>query len=154
MAWGSGADYLPGSARKEQPSASRLRSKSSLFEPVPKTIVTSRPWKEALKASADPERARKFLLQLASKAGEALQRFDPEAARLVVSLFSGSLAVSEWLIKHPEWLETIAPESLRNPRREQGLRREVNEWLEPALASRNHSEALSKLRSFHRRELM
>src|SRR4051812_44988795 len=154
MASGSGADYSLSSAQKEQPSALRLRSKSSPSEVVPKTILTASPWKEALKACADPQRAREFVLQLAAKAGHELSRFDAETARVIVSLFSGSLAVSEWLIQHPEWLDTLNPESLRNPRREQGLRREVSEWLEPALASGNHSEALSKLRLFHRRESM
>jgi len=121
---------------------------------VPKTLITASPWKEALKASAEPHRARDFLLQLAAHSLETLRGFSPEAARVLVSLFSGSVAVSEWLIKHPEWLSTLDPALLQNPRREQGLRREVNEWLDPAVAGGNHSEALAKLRLFQRRDLM
>jgi glutamate-ammonia-ligase adenylyltransferase len=121
---------------------------------VPKTLITASPWKEALKASAEPNRARVFLLQLAAHSLETLRGFSPEAARVLVSLFSGSVAVSEWLIKHPEWLSTLDPALLQNPRREQGLRREVNEWLDPAIAAGKHSEALAKLRLFQRRDLM
>jgi glutamate-ammonia-ligase adenylyltransferase len=121
---------------------------------VPKSLIDSPLWKAALKAAPDPRRARDFLVQLSGVASQELNGLTPERARILLALLSGSVAVSEWLIKHPEWLGMLHPELLQNSRREQGLRREVNEWLEPALQEGSYAEALAKLRLFHRRELV
>lgn len=109
-------------------------------------------WKKAIKASPDPDRATSFLKQLPRK-DDFLLRATPERARILAALLSGSIYISNGLIKHPERLRALDPELLRNPRREQGLRREVAAWLGPALQSRDHSVALAKLREFQQREL-
>ena len=43
---------------------------------------------------------------------------------------------------------------MRHPRREQGLRREVGEWLEPTLKAGDAQAVLARLRLFQQRELM
>ena len=92
-----------------------------------KSLTDSPPWKEAIKASADPLRATRFLDQLSAGKRDELARATPERARILAALFSGSVAVSETLIKNPDWLDLLAPDFLRHARREQGLRREVEE---------------------------
>ena len=63
--------------------------------------------------------------------------------------------MSALLVKHPEWLaQSLDAASLRFPRREQGLRREVHGWLAPALAARDDAGALARLRDFKQREMM
>jgi len=106
-------------------------------------------WSKALKASADPQRARHHLEMLAAtSAAAALGQASPEQARIVCALFSGSQALSGWLIAHPELLARLTPELLQHPRREQGLRREVNEWLTPLLEARDYAAGFSRLREF------
>ncbi|HMC27206.1 MAG TPA: bifunctional [glutamate--ammonia ligase]-adenylyl-L-tyrosine phosphorylase/[glutamate--ammonia-ligase] adenylyltransferase, partial [Verrucomicrobiae bacterium] len=121
---------------------------------MPKPLIDSSPWKEAIKTSADPKRAAAFLDKLATSKRDELTSATPERARILAVLFSGSVAVSETLIKHPDWLDLLDPDLLRHARREQGLRREVEEWLGPALKTRDYSGALTRLRLFHQRELM
>jgi len=59
------------------------------------------------------------------------------------------------LLAHPDWTtEVLAPERLQFPRQEQGLRREVNAWLTPALQSRDYAGALARLRQFKQREML
>jgi len=103
---------------------------------VPASLFNTPAWKQAIKACPDPGRAAGFLKQLVASRGSELGRATKETARILTALFSGSLAVSNWLIAHPDWLGALDPELLRNPRREQGLRREVDGWLEPALKVR------------------
>jgi len=133
---------------------------------VPKTLIQSAPWKQALTSSADPKRARDFLTQLATHSPERLAGFNPEAARILLAILSGSVALSGWLIKHPEWLSILDPELLRNARREQGIRRELREAIGLSEASsasaagltlttdHARSEAFSRIRLFQRRELL
>src|SRR6185436_7627802 len=99
-------------------------------------------------------RVRNFLNQLAAEKREQLQRFDAEQARILAALFSGSQALSAALIQHADWLSVFDLEVLRTPRREQGLRREVNGWLEAALERRDFLGGLSRLRLFQQRELL
>ena len=112
-------------------------------------------WKKALKGAADPQRARHYFdLLAASPSADQLQNISLEAAHLLATLWSGSVAMSNWLVKHPEWLDTLEPDRLHYPRQEQGLRREVEGWLSGALATRNYSDALAKLRQFKQREML
>ena len=112
-------------------------------------------WAKAVKASADPPRARHHLgLLAATGARPELERATAGQARVLCALFSGSLSLSGWLIAHPERLPGLSPELLQHPRREQGLRREVNEWLTPLLKARDYSGAFSRLRQFKQREML
>jgi len=87
-------------------------------------------------------------------AGDGLL-IDAQQARILAALFSGSQALGELLLKHPDWAGTLlAPASLAHPRKEQGLRREMAAILEPALSSKDYAGALSQLRVFKQREMM
>src|SRR5213596_3646509 len=85
-------------------------------------------WQQAIEASADPPLARQGFDRLkATEAAAALKKASPEQARILAALFSGSQALGELLLKHPDWLVlALDTELLRHPRQEQGLRREVN----------------------------
>jgi [glutamine synthetase] adenylyltransferase / [glutamine synthetase]-adenylyl-L-tyrosine phosphorylase len=117
-------------------------------------------WKTALAQCAVPERARAAWEQLRKVAVAQpslevlLPNVSPEQARVLCALWSGSEWATEWLTKHPEWLETLRVEKLERARQLQGLRREVEEWFGPLLASASHHEALSRLRQFRQREMI
>lgn len=112
-------------------------------------------WQPALKSCADPERAMRHLNLLAeTTASPVLEKASPDQARILCALFSGSQALSALLIAHPDWLASLTPEDLQFPRREQGLRREVEAWLKPLLKSADQSSAHSRLRQFKRREML
>jgi glutamate-ammonia-ligase adenylyltransferase len=114
------------------------------------------PWRAAVRGAADPARARQGLEHLAeTPAGTELRKVSPELARLLCALFSGSPASMALLEAHPEWLTTcLQPKALAHPRREEGLRREVNAWLRPALGARDYTGALGRLREFKQREMV
>ena len=113
-------------------------------------------WQQIIQASADPQRAKHGFDQLkATSATGPLRGASPEEARILAALFSGSQALGQLLLKHPDWLpQTLDAELLRHPRQEQGLRREVNGWLRPLLHSRDYSTALARLRLFKQREML
>jgi glutamate-ammonia-ligase adenylyltransferase len=112
-------------------------------------------WAKAVKACADPSRAKHFLKLLAeTSAGPVLQKASPEQCAILAALFSGSQASSTLLVAHPDWLELLAPEQLKFPRRKQGLLREVDWWLAPLLASRNYATAFTRIREFKQRQMM
>jgi [glutamine synthetase] adenylyltransferase / [glutamine synthetase]-adenylyl-L-tyrosine phosphorylase len=112
-------------------------------------------WQQAAKASADSTRAQRGFEQLAGASASVLDSISGEHARVLAALFAGSQAMSALLLRHPEWIGTVlAPENLLHPRREQGIRRESNAWLEPALQARDYSGAFSKLREFKQREML
>jgi glutamate-ammonia-ligase adenylyltransferase len=112
-------------------------------------------WAKALKASADPQRARHHLdLLAATSVATELGKAASEQARILCALFSGSQALSSFLVSHPELIGSLTPESLDHPRREQGLRREVNEWLVPCLEARDYATAFNRLREFKQREML
>jgi glutamate-ammonia-ligase adenylyltransferase len=69
-------------------------------------------------------------------------------------LFSGSQALSNLLMARPEWLPVLAPEALKFPRRKQGLRNEVNRWLQPLLTASDFGAALRNLREFKQRGML
>src|SRR5438132_7398011 len=111
---------------------------------------------QAIECAPAPDRVRKgFKSLLATNAAAALQKASPEHARIIAGLFSGSHAMGNRLLAHPDWVKAVLlPEYLEYPRLEQGLRREVNAWLQPALQARNYEAALAKLRQFKQRELL
>ncbi len=112
-------------------------------------------WPAAFAACADPQRARQFHERLvAAGAGALLREASPEAARVLCALFSGSQVLGEWLVQNPDWLpDLLDVDGLRFPRVDQGFRREIAAWLEPALEHGDHAAALRQLRQFQRREL-
>src|SRR5438552_3503316 len=113
-------------------------------------------WQRIIQTSADPQRSKHGFERLkATSAAAALKRASPEQSRILAALFSGSQALGELLLNHPDWLaETLEPEQLHHPRQEQRLRREVNGWIVPLLESRDYSAALAKLRQFKQREML
>src|SRR6266404_2068961 len=112
-------------------------------------------WTKAVKNSADPLRARHGLdLLAAAGAADALHAPSPEQARILCAVFSGSQALSAWLVAHPGALPSLAPELLAHPRRDQGFRREVGEWLATLLETRDYSTAFTRLRQFKQREIL
>src|SRR5690349_21395735 len=85
-------------------------------------------WRKALSASADSERAKHFLNLLAATEGGAwLPKASTEQARILVALFAGSRALSDWLMSRPQFLEVFDPDALKFPRRKQGLRQELDQ---------------------------
>ncbi len=112
-------------------------------------------WTEAIKTCAGPQRAGRFLdLLTAAGGGSALPPVSAEQARILAALFSGSQALSNLLVARPDWLNVLEPESLKYPRRKQGLRNEVNRWLKPLLAASDFGAALAQLREFKQREML
>lgn len=112
-------------------------------------------WTKALKSSADPQRARHHLdLLAATSATAALAGASAEQARILCALFSGSQAMSGWLIANPDLVSSLTPDALKHPRRAQGLRREVNEWLAPLLQARDYAAGFMRLRHFKQREML
>ena len=111
-------------------------------------------WTTAIERSADPERAARHYGQLAeTEAAAWLERAGAEEARLAAALFSGSQALSAWLVAHPDRCEALFDlERLRHARQAQGLKREMREWLAPALAGRDYATALNRIRAFKQRE--
>jgi glutamate-ammonia-ligase adenylyltransferase len=101
---------------------------------------------------ADPQRTKAALDQLrASDAAAALRKLSAEQARILAALLSGSQVALEWLMAHPDWLgPLLAPGFLTHPRREEGLRRE----LEASLRQQDCQTALSRLRQFKQREML
>ncbi len=112
-------------------------------------------WQQIIQASADPQRAKQGFDQLKATSAGLLRKATPAEARILTALFSGSQALGQLLLKHPDWLpQTLDVELIRHPRQEQGLRREVNGWLGPLLQSRDDATALTRLRLFKQREMM
>ena len=112
-------------------------------------------WTQAIKASADPQRARHYLDALeAAGGGPALSGPSPEQARILTALFSGSEALSALLAAQPQWLNVLDEASLKYPRRKQGLRNEAAGWLKPLLGRRDYALALKGTREFKQRELL
>ena len=112
-------------------------------------------WLKALKHCADPQRARHYLdLLAATTAAETLASASAEQARILCALFSGSQALSGWLIAHPGLLSNLTPELLQHPRRTQGLQRELAVSLETISDAATHPVAFERLRQFKHREML
>jgi glutamate-ammonia-ligase adenylyltransferase len=112
-------------------------------------------WSKALKNAADPQRARHYFDLLATTgAAKTLASASTEQARILCALFSGSQALSGWLTSHPELLTNLTPELLAQPRRPQGLRRDVAAWLGNLSDANAQFAAFGQLRQFKQRELL
>lgn len=114
-------------------------------------------WSNAIQKCADPQRASNYVQKLlVLPEGASLSSPTSEQAVLLCNLFSGSPAMSDLLLAHPEWLgeHVLEPDYLRHPRQLQGLRRECHQLMEPLLKDRNFASALSHLRLFKQREML
>ena len=58
------------------------------------------------------------------------------------------------MVAHPDWLPILNVDRLRFPRRDQGLRSEVQSWLVGLLETKDYAGALSRLREFKQREML
>ncbi len=65
---------------------------------------------EAVLHSADPERVRKYLVELQARHPDVLDRImrDPERLRWLALIFSASRFLSEEVLRHPEWMLEIS----------------------------------------------
>src|SRR5262245_57217559 len=112
-------------------------------------------WSKAITRCADPERARHFLDLLAgTSAGKELKAFPCKRAEVLAAVFSGSQALGASLVSHPEWLTVLDPETLRFPRRKQGLTAEVEDTLNAPLKQQDFATALQRLRLFKQKEML
>jgi glutamate-ammonia-ligase adenylyltransferase len=94
-------------------------------------------WRKAVSIAPDPERAEHYVKELGLKDTSARQ------ARILATLFSGSPASAELLLRRPQWIEShLRPELLQHPRREEGMRRELG------------SATLSQIVEFKQREMI
>lgn len=111
---------------------------------------------KAIQSSADRERAKHFfeLLSETETGAATLKGTSSEQATLFATLFSGSQALGNLLVAHPDWLPVLNVERLRFPRRIQGLRNEVQSWLAGLLEAKDYAGALSRLREFKQREML
>ncbi|MBL4827062.1 MAG: hypothetical protein JKY66_05005 [Spongiibacteraceae bacterium] len=89
----------------------------------------------SLKNCADPKRAEKFLTLLKSIAPEWLSaKTSPTTRHALISLFSGSQALSEMLLRNPEWIqESLCSDTLKSPRPFENLDRELHHELKSKL---------------------
>ena len=105
----------------------------------------------AIASSADPARARHGFQHVP----DAATVTDAAHAKILAALFSGSPAITALLEKHPDWVHSVlAPANLEHPRREQGVRREVEAFLGPARQARDYVGAFSQVRLFKQREML
>jgi glutamate-ammonia-ligase adenylyltransferase len=105
-----------------------------------------------IKSSADPARAGHFFEAISG--AHPLEDLSKEQLQLLAALFSGSQTSGNLLVAHPQWLDHLAIEHLRFPRRHQGLRNEAGTWLKPAIEAKDYSGAFSILREFKQREMV
>src|SRR6185312_7849182 len=73
---------------------------------------------------------------------------------LLAALFSGSQVLGNLLAAHPDWLKHLEVERLHFPRRDQGLRHEVQGWLRELLTRKDYATALGRVREFKHREML
>lgn len=119
------------------------------------TNMKNPPWTKAIAECADPARAQHyFKLLAASRTKDALERITSEQAVVLAAVFSGAQVLSDWLMANLEALPALEPDNLRHPRRAQGLQRDVDAFLHPALAGRDFPGALARLREFKQREMV
>jgi glutamate-ammonia-ligase adenylyltransferase len=112
-------------------------------------------WSKALKASADPERSKRFLDSLTATAARSqLKKLSADSVHVLITLSGGSQALGDLLLAHQEWLPLLDFERLKSPRRAQDFQHEVKGFLEPRLREDNYAGALAELRSFKQREML
>jgi glutamate-ammonia-ligase adenylyltransferase len=112
-------------------------------------------WSKALKASADPERSKRFLDSLAATTAQnQLEKLSADSIRVLIALFGGSQALGDLLLAHPEWLPLLDFKQLEFPRHTQGFQHDVKSFLEPRLREDDYAGALAELRRFKQREML
>ena len=115
-------------------------------------------WTKALKACADPHRAKLYLDQLAAipqgATRAALEKSSAGQAQILAAVFSGSQALSESLVANPGWLASLASEHLSHPRRIEGLHREISALIKPFVANRDFTAAFNAIRQFKQHEML
>lgn len=111
-------------------------------------------WQQAIANCADPQRARHYHKLFAAAFGESVGRLTSGQILVLVALFSGSQALSDWLVAHPDCLGQLDLEHIRHARRRQGLQQEAEKLLQPAIAGQEFALALSRLRQFRQREML
>jgi glutamate-ammonia-ligase adenylyltransferase len=112
-------------------------------------------WSNALKTAPDPQRAGHYYRLLQTSAPpKALEGITSEQAAIICALFSGSQALSTWIVTHPEVLEITAPEALKFPRRKEGLRKMSSEWFTSAVAQKDYASALRQTRELKQKEMV
>jgi [glutamine synthetase] adenylyltransferase / [glutamine synthetase]-adenylyl-L-tyrosine phosphorylase len=113
-------------------------------------------WQKAVDACADPERAGRYLeLLKSSSAGAKLRKAKAEQATVLTALLSGSQALSEWLIAHPDYFGTLLDlELLRRSRLRDSLEREIRGFLQQLEESRDFNRAYAHVREFKQREML
>jgi [glutamine synthetase] adenylyltransferase / [glutamine synthetase]-adenylyl-L-tyrosine phosphorylase len=122
---------------------------------MPKPLPSTPVWKKAIQSCADPDRARRTVeLLAATTARPVLAAAAAEQARILCALFAGSQALSEQILANPEILATVAPEKIEHPRREYGVRAELQGLLGARLQARDYAGALSAIRGFKQREMV
>ncbi|MGV3772176.1 MAG: bifunctional [glutamate--ammonia ligase]-adenylyl-L-tyrosine phosphorylase/[glutamate--ammonia-ligase] adenylyltransferase [Verrucomicrobiales bacterium] len=109
----------------------------------------------AIQNAADPERAAQYVAQLRKAGlGEYFSKASAGQCDIYAALLAGSTAMSEMLVKHPDWIEALHEDYLKQPRRGAGLNKEIKSWLEPALKEKDYSGALGKIRLFKEKEML
>ncbi|MSU58097.1 MAG: bifunctional [glutamate--ammonia ligase]-adenylyl-L-tyrosine phosphorylase/[glutamate--ammonia-ligase] adenylyltransferase [Pedosphaera sp.] len=111
-------------------------------------------WAKAIQNCADPQRARHYHKLFAAATRPGAAKISSDQIPVLVALFSGSQAMSDWLVANPECISELDLEHIRHPRRAQGFKREVEKFLKPALAAREYPVALAQLRRFKQREML
>ena len=117
--------------------------------------MKNRVWANCIKACANPQGRSTSSNSLAPRPPEAPWKgFRPNKTRILAALFSGSQALSNSLVSHPDWLSSLEPALLAFPRRKEGLSKETRAWLKRHLEGRDYGAALTQLRQFKNREMM
>ena len=112
-------------------------------------------WTKVLAKCADSQQAGRLLELLnATSAGVRVADCTEGEAKVIAALLSGSKALAALLVNHPEWLETLKPETLQHPRRKEGLQAEVIGWLRPLLEEKDCAGAFRRVRDFKNREML
>jgi glutamate-ammonia-ligase adenylyltransferase len=110
---------------------------------------------KAIRSSADPERAKHFFDLLSeTDARAALKKISMQGANLLAALLSGSQVLGNLLVAHPDWLNILEIERLRFPRRDQGLRNELQSLLRHFFENKDYPSALGRVREFKQREML
>jgi glutamate-ammonia-ligase adenylyltransferase len=112
--------------------------------------------KQTIETSPDPERAARFLTQLRqTSAAAALETASADRLQPLTSVLAGSQYLSELLVRYPDWVPMLLdPESLRYPRKTQGLQRELSHLLDEPLAGQDQVAAWRALREFKQRQTL
>lgn len=123
---------------------------------MPKLALTkAKAWAKALRECADPPRATQHLELLAGTAGlDWLSSASPSEARVLAAVLSGSQALSAWLVAEPALLEALRDEALKFPRRMQGIRSEIGEWLPGLLKGQDYAGAFRRVRQLKKVEML